>query len=165
MPIENSSTGAIRQVYELLGRYECYIVGENCQGRALPDGSPMGLPWIPSPMSIPTEQGALPVQPSLAPHPGWVGVATGTRQTCSVCGPDQGISPRRPSVPAGRRSYMAWRFWPGSQLPTATTPPASWWSPPVMELREGADKISAVLSLPTRWAASMRYSPSLPSTG
>ena len=29
VPIENSSTGAIRQVYELLGRYECYIVGEN----------------------------------------------------------------------------------------------------------------------------------------
>ena len=27
VPIENSSTGAIRQVYELLGRYECYIVG------------------------------------------------------------------------------------------------------------------------------------------
>ncbi|WP_051638618.1 prephenate dehydratase [Butyrivibrio sp. NC2002] len=28
LPIENSSTGAIRQVYDLLAKYECYIVGE-----------------------------------------------------------------------------------------------------------------------------------------
>lgn len=28
MPIENSSTGAIRQVYDLLIKYECYMVGE-----------------------------------------------------------------------------------------------------------------------------------------
>ena len=28
LPIENSSTGAIRQVYDLLTQYECYIVGE-----------------------------------------------------------------------------------------------------------------------------------------
>ncbi|MBE5842655.1 MAG: bifunctional chorismate mutase/prephenate dehydratase [Butyrivibrio sp.] len=28
LPIENSSTGAIRQVYDLLAQYECYMVGE-----------------------------------------------------------------------------------------------------------------------------------------
>jgi chorismate mutase/prephenate dehydratase len=28
LPIENSSTGAIRQVYDLLAQYECFIVGE-----------------------------------------------------------------------------------------------------------------------------------------
>lgn len=28
LPIENSSTGAIRQVYDLLGQYACFIVGE-----------------------------------------------------------------------------------------------------------------------------------------
>lgn len=28
LPIENSSTGAIRQIYDLLTQYECYIVGE-----------------------------------------------------------------------------------------------------------------------------------------
>lgn len=28
VPIENSSTGAIRQIYDLLTRYECFIVGE-----------------------------------------------------------------------------------------------------------------------------------------
>lgn len=28
LPIENSSTGAIRQVYDLLAQYQCYIVGE-----------------------------------------------------------------------------------------------------------------------------------------
>ena len=28
LPIENSSTGAVRQVYDLLAQYECYIVGE-----------------------------------------------------------------------------------------------------------------------------------------
>ncbi len=28
LPIENSSTGAIRQVYDLLAQYECYLVGE-----------------------------------------------------------------------------------------------------------------------------------------
>lgn len=28
VPIENNSTGAIRQVYDLLSQYECYVVGE-----------------------------------------------------------------------------------------------------------------------------------------
>ena len=28
LPIENSSTGAIRQIYDLLTQYECYVVGE-----------------------------------------------------------------------------------------------------------------------------------------
>ena len=28
LPIENSSTGAIRQIYDLLTQYECYMVGE-----------------------------------------------------------------------------------------------------------------------------------------
>jgi chorismate mutase/prephenate dehydratase len=28
LPIENSTTGAIRQIYDLLTQYECYIVGE-----------------------------------------------------------------------------------------------------------------------------------------
>lgn len=28
LPIENSSTGAVRQVYDLLAQYQCYIVGE-----------------------------------------------------------------------------------------------------------------------------------------
>ncbi len=28
VPIENSSTGAIRQIYDLLTQYECYVVGE-----------------------------------------------------------------------------------------------------------------------------------------
>ncbi|MBO6047031.1 MAG: prephenate dehydratase [Erysipelotrichaceae bacterium] len=28
LPIENSSTGAIRQIYDLLSQYDCYIVGE-----------------------------------------------------------------------------------------------------------------------------------------
>ena len=28
LPIENSSTGAIRQIYDLLTQYECYLVGE-----------------------------------------------------------------------------------------------------------------------------------------
>ncbi|WZL73191.1 prephenate dehydratase [Clostridiaceae bacterium 35-E11] len=30
LPIENSSTGAISQVYDLLNKYDCYIVGEIC---------------------------------------------------------------------------------------------------------------------------------------
>lgn len=30
LPIENSSTGAISQVYDLLNKYTCYIVGETC---------------------------------------------------------------------------------------------------------------------------------------
>ena len=30
VPIENSSTGAITQVYDLINKYNCYIVGEQC---------------------------------------------------------------------------------------------------------------------------------------
>ncbi len=28
LPIENTSTGAIRQIYDLLTEYDCYMVGE-----------------------------------------------------------------------------------------------------------------------------------------
>ncbi len=44
LPIENSSTGGIAYVYDLLGRYDCAIVGEQCikvdqNLLSLPDGS------------------------------------------------------------------------------------------------------------------------------
>ena len=148
VPIENSSTGAIRQVYELLGRYECYIVGENTVKVEHCLMAPHGVPWIPSPMSIPTSRGSSSASPSWPGIPAGWGGPRGHGGQRSVCGPDRGYHQGGHLFQPGGGAVWPGDSGPGESTTTATTPPASWWSPPVMELREGADKISAVLSLP-----------------
>ena len=77
VPIENSSTGAIRQVYELLGRYECYIVGENTVKVEHCLMAPHGATLDTITHVYSHEQGLFQCEPFLARHPGWVGVAHG----------------------------------------------------------------------------------------
>ena len=71
LPIENSSTGAIRQIYDLLTQYECYMVGEttvkveHCL-MALPGASLDTVTHVYS-----HEQGLFQCERYLNAHPAW----------------------------------------------------------------------------------------------
>lgn len=71
LPIENSSTGAIRQIYDLLTQYECYMVGEttvkveHCL-MALPGASLDAITHVYS-----HEQGLFQCERFLNAHPEW----------------------------------------------------------------------------------------------
>ncbi len=74
LPIENSSTGAIRQVYDLLAQYECYMVGETTVRvrhnlMVLPDAEMSDITTVFS-----HEQGIFQCEQFLNEHPEWVRV-------------------------------------------------------------------------------------------
>ncbi len=71
LPIENSSTGAIRQVYDLLAKYECYMVGETTVPvrhslMILPDADISDIKTVYS-----HEQGLFQCEQFLNYHPEW----------------------------------------------------------------------------------------------
>jgi chorismate mutase/prephenate dehydratase len=71
LPIENSSTGAIRQVYDLLAQYECYMVGETTVKvrhnlMVLPDAEMSDIKTVFS-----HEQGLFQCEQFLNYHPEW----------------------------------------------------------------------------------------------
>ncbi len=98
LPIENSSTGAIRQVYDLLVQYECFMVGETTVSvshslMALPG---VGLEDIDTVYSH--EQGLFQCERFLEQYPHWRQVAkddtagsakliaeTGNRHAAAIC--------------------------------------------------------------------------------
>ena len=148
LPIENSSTGSIRQVYDLLAQYEYYIVGEwqvkveHCL-TALPGVKLEELCTVYS-----HEQGLMQCEAFLDTHRDWKRVPaldtagsakqvaeTGDRTAAAICSRRAarryGLEILAEGINYNRENYT--RFVLVS---------------PVMELREGADKISAVLSLP-----------------
>ncbi len=74
LPIENSSTGAIRQVYDLLAQYECYMVGETTVRvrhnlMVLPEAEMSDITTVFS-----HEQGIFQCEQFLNYHPEWVRV-------------------------------------------------------------------------------------------
>lgn len=74
LPIENSSTGAIRQVYDLLAQYECYMVGETTVRvkhnlMVLPDADMSDIKTVFS-----HEQGIFQCEQFLNEHRDWVRV-------------------------------------------------------------------------------------------
>ncbi|WP_091820001.1 prephenate dehydratase [Butyrivibrio sp. ob235] len=74
LPIENSSTGAIRQVYDLLAQYECYMVGETTVRvkhslMVLPDAEMSDIQTVFS-----HEQGIFQCEQFLNEHRDWVRV-------------------------------------------------------------------------------------------
>ena len=148
VPIENSSTGAIRQVYELLGRYECYIVGENTVKVEHCLMAPHGATLDTITHVYSHEQGLFQCEPFLARHPGWVGVAHG-----DTAGSAQYVAQTGDITKAAICSSRAAELYGLEILARGVNYNSNNTTrfvvvSPVMELREGADKISAVLSLP-----------------
>ena len=148
LPVENSSTGSIRQVYDLMAQYSYYLVGE-CQVKV--EHCLMALPGV-AMEDIRTvyshEQGLMQCEKFLDTHRDWRRVptldtagsakqvaASGDRTAAAICSRRAaqlyGLNILKEGVNHNNQNYT--RFVVVS---------------PVMELREGRNKISALFRLP-----------------
>ena len=148
VPIENNSTGGIRQIYDLLARYEFYLVGETAvrveHCLCAPEGA--DLDTITNVYSH--EQGLFQSEQFLNRHPGWIRVPyldtagsaryvaeTGDITKAAVCS-ERAAELYGLKILARQVNY--------SSVNTTRFVVVS----PQMELREGADKISTLLTTP-----------------
>ncbi len=147
LPIENSSTGSIHQVYDLLAKYGAYVVGE----QVIPVSHCLMAPKGASPDTIRLvcshEQGLFQCEDFLKAHPEWTRrtmlntaaaakwVADSGNLTCAAIGSRTaaelyGLDILAEGINSNRENYT--RFVIVSPLP---------------ELREGRNKISAMFTL------------------
>lgn len=148
VPIENSSTGAIRQIYDLLTHYECSMVGETTVKVEHCLMAPKGATLDTITHVYSHEQGLFQCEQYLNTHPNWHQVpqadtagsarmvaATGDITKAAICSARAahlyGLEILARAI--NHNSHNTTRFVVVS---------------PNMELREGADKISTVFLLP-----------------
>jgi len=148
LPIENSSTGSIRQVYDLLAQYDFALVGEwqvkveHCLA-ALPGVGPEEIEAVYS-----HEQGLMQCSRFLDAHPGWrrvpaLDTAGSARQVART-------GDRRAAAICSRRAAKLYGLdiLAGPVNDNAANYTRFVAASPRLELRQGRDKISAVFSLP-----------------
>ena len=148
LPIENSSTGAIRQIYDLLTQYECYMVGEttvkveHCL-MALPGASLDTITHVYS-----HEQGLFQCERFLNAHPAWKQVpqadTAGSAQMVASSGDitKAAICSERAAALYGL-TILAKGINHNTQNTTRFVVVS-----PRLELRPGADKVSTLFVLP-----------------
>ena len=148
LPIENSSTGAIRQIYDLLTQYECYVVGEttvkveHCL-MALPGASLDAITHVYS-----HEQGLFQCERFLNAHPGWKQVPQ-----ADTAGSAQMVAQSGDLTKAAICSARAAELYGLEILARGVNHNARNTTrfvvvSPRLELRPGADKISTLFVLP-----------------
>ena len=148
LPIENSSTGAIRQIYDLLTQYECYMVGEttvrveHCL-MALPGATLDTITHVYS-----HEQGLFQCERYLNTHPDWKQVPQADTAGSAQMVADSGditkaaICSARAAELYGL-TILAHAINHNTQNTTRFVVVS-----PRLELRPGADKISTLFVLP-----------------
>ena len=148
LPIENSTSGAIRQIYDLLTQYECYMVGEttvkveHCL-MALPGATLDGITHVYS-----HEQGLFQCERYLNAHPNWKQVpqadTAGSAQMVASSGDltKAAICSERAAALYGLE-ILARAVNHNTQNTTRFVVVS-----PRLELRPGADKISTLFVLP-----------------
>ena len=148
LPIENSTSGAIRQVYDLLTQYEFYIVGETTVQVEHCLMAPRGATLDTVTHVYSHEQGLFQCERFLNAHPDWC------RVPCAdTAGAGQYVAGTGDVTKAAICSARAAELYGldilarGVNQNTNNTTRFVVVSP-VMELRPGADKISTVFSLP-----------------
>ena len=148
VPIENSSTGGIRQVYELRGEYEHLIVGETTVKVEHCLMAPAGATLDTITHVYSHEQGLFQSDRFLKQYPTWVQVPRGDTAGCGKYVAESGditkaaICSSRAAELYGLNILVRGVNHNGNNTTRFVV------VSPKMELREGADKISAVLSLP-----------------
>lgn len=148
VPIENNSTGAIRQVYDLLAKYEFSLVGETTVKVEHCLVAPKGASLKTITHVYSHEQGIFQSEEFLKQYPDWVPVASmdtagsakyvseaGDITKAAICS-ERAAELYNLEILAEKVNYSA--------INTTRFVVVS----PRMELREGADKISAVLTTP-----------------
>ncbi len=148
LPIENSSTGAIRQIYDLLTQYEFFLVGETTVRVEHCLMAPKGASLDTITHVYSHEQGLFQCEQYLNAHPGWRQIpqadTAGSAQMVAACGDltKAAICAERAAEIYGleilarginHNSHNTTRFVVVSPLP---------------ELRPGADKLSTLFVLP-----------------
>jgi len=121
VPIENSSTGAIRQIYDLMTQHDCFVVGETTVAiqhclMALPGVKLEDIQTVYS-----HEQGLFQCEQYLNKHSDWNRVPQADTAV---------TAPRQPFAASVPPTSTDWRSWRRPSTATPTTPPASWSSPP-----------------------------------
>jgi len=148
LPIENSTSGAIRQVYDLMTRYEYSIVGETTVRVEHCLMAPKGATLDTVTHVYSHEQGLFQSDRFLNAHPDWVQVPC-----ADTAGAGQYVAQTGDVTKAAICSERAAELYGLEILVRGTNHNANNTTrfvvvSPVMELREGADKISTVFSLP-----------------
>lgn len=148
VPIENNSTGAIRQIYDLLAKYEFHLVGETTVKVEHCLVAPKGASFDTITHVYSHEQGIFQSEEFLKQYPNWVPVAamdtagsakfvaeTGDITKAAICS-ERAAHLYGLDILAEKVNYSA--------INTTRFVVVS----PKLELREGADKISTVLTTP-----------------
>ncbi|MBQ3557646.1 MAG: chorismate mutase [Oscillospiraceae bacterium] len=148
LPIENSTSGAIRQVYDLMNEYDCYIVGETTVKVEHCLMAPKGATLDTITHVYSHEQGLFQSDHFLNKHPNWCQVPC-----ADTAGAGQYVAQTGDITKAAICSERAAELYGLEILVRGTNHNANNTTrfvvvSPVMELRAGADKISTVFSLP-----------------
>jgi len=148
LPIENSSTGAIRQIYDLLTQYECYMVGETTVRVEHCLMAPKGASLDTITHVYSHEQGLFQCERYLNAHPSWKQVpqadTAGSAQMVAESG-----DVTKAAICAARAAelYGLTILARGVNHNSRNTTRFVVVSPK-LELRPGADKISTLFVLP-----------------
>ena len=148
LPIENSSTGAIRQIYDLLTQYECYMVGETTVRVEHCLMAPKGATLDTITHVYSHEQGLFQCERYLNAHPDWKQVpqadTAGSAQMVAECGDvtKAAICSERAAELYGL-TILAHAINHNTQNTTRFVVVS-----PRLELRPGADKVSTLFVLP-----------------
>ena len=150
LPIENNSTGSINQVYDLLGRYGAHIVGEQTVKVEHCLMAPEGATLESITDVYSHEQGLLQCEGFLKEHPAWQGHAMLNTAMAAKYVAESGkdsmaaIGSRRAAALYGLKALKQGINFNADNYTRFVV------VSPVMELREGANKVSALFTLPHR---------------
>ncbi len=148
VPIENNSTGAIRQIYDLLSQYEFSLVGETTVKVDHCLVAPPGATFDTITHVYSHEQGIFQSEPFLKQHPSWTAVPY-----LDTAGSGKYVAETGDITKAAICSQRAAQLYGLEILArnvnySATNTTRFVVVSPRMELRPGADKISTVLTTP-----------------
>ena len=148
LPIENSSTGAIRQIYDLLTRYECYMVGETAVKvehclMALPGASPDTITHVYS-----HEQGLFQCERYLNAHPDWKRVPQADTAGSAKMVADSGDLTKAAICSARAAELYGLNILARGINHNSRNTTRFVVVSPRLELRPGADKVSTLFVLP-----------------
>ncbi|MCI8698201.1 MAG: bifunctional chorismate mutase/prephenate dehydratase [Oscillospiraceae bacterium] len=148
LPIENSSTGAIRQIYDLLTQYECYVVGETAVKvehclMALPGAALDSITHVYS-----HEQGLFQCERYLNAHPDWKQVPQADTAGSAKMVADSGDLTKAAICSARAAQLYGLEILARGINHNAHNTTRFVVVSPKLELRPGADKISTLFVLP-----------------
>ena len=148
LPIENSTTGAIRQIYDLLTQYECYIVGETTVRIEHCLMAPKGATLDTITHVYSHEQGLFQCERYLNAHPSWKQVPQADTAGSAQMVADSGDITKAAICSARAAELYGLEILAHAINHNSHNTTRFVVVSPRLELRPGADKISTLFVLP-----------------